>query len=204
MKIRSSRARCGFRCKKGMEITMTRAKELLVFLGLLVLLPLLLFAIPVILAEMLGGSPRFAGFAHYLRLFSEDEIFIKSLLITVGIAVLIGLGVAVLYTVVMALLQKKIKVSRTAYFIGSGVIGCVVCYVVRTLNDLKSGMPSIMYAQHTIVTHITEYFLAIRITNILSSLYMGVLIAFLCWISEWVIHAARIKKQQGNNKNENV
>lgn len=170
---------------------MKRIKECLLFTVLL-LAPLALFlVISAFTAYVLPDRPPFVGLENYIRMFSNDKIFGKALFHTVLAPAICSVSVVAVFAMIVFIVRKKIKVPRWVFYIGSifvGAIAALLCIVCVNAAFLRA--PGLSDALQTIESHIGGYsptvFDALSISNVLLSLYIGILTAFIFWIMELI------------------
>lgn len=89
------------------------------------------------------GSPKFIGLENYIKLFTEDKVFLKSLFVTIRyvlISVPINLAVALLVAMVMSSKIKGINVYRTVYYIPSILGGNIAIMILWKFLFANNGL----------------------------------------------------------------
>jgi len=161
---------------------MKKIRELLLFLALLVMPLVLFFIIFPFLGNMLSSIPGFVGVSNYIRMFSNDKIFGKALFNTVVITIAISFLFVFVFALIIFFIIKKIKVARWVFYLGSVFIGGLTTLSYTSYLNITFPLTTsdffaaqIYYAQ-MIISH----------TNVLFSLYIGILTAFVFWILELI------------------
>ena len=170
---------------------MRKRKELFLFMTMLIVPPAFPLIVSALSAYVLSDRPQFVGVVNYIRMFSNDKLFGKTLFNTVfGPAIFSFLIVAV-FAVIVYLVRKKIKVSRKVFYIGGVFVGAITTLAyVACINAAFLRAPGKLNAVQTIVSHIGNYspnvFNVISISTVSLSLYIGILTAFVFWIMELI------------------
>ncbi|KAF1299609.1 sugar ABC transporter permease [Enterococcus sp. JM4C] len=89
------------------------------------------------------GTPEFIGLQNYIKLFTQDKVFLKSLFVTlryVVISVPINLVVALLVAMVMNSKMKGISIFRTVYYIPSILGGNIAIMVLWKFLFSNTGL----------------------------------------------------------------
>lgn len=89
------------------------------------------------------GSPKFIGFDNYIKLFTKDTLFLKSLFVTIRyvvISVPINLVVALIVAMVMNSKLKGISVYRTVYYIPSILGGNIAIMILWKFLFSNTGL----------------------------------------------------------------
>lgn len=89
------------------------------------------------------GSPKFIGLANYIKLFTDDSVFWKSLFVTlryVIISVPINLVVALLVAMIMNSKIKGINTFRTVYYIPSILGGNIAIMILWKFLFSNTGL----------------------------------------------------------------
>lgn len=89
------------------------------------------------------GSPTFIGIANYVKLFTQDKVFLKSLFVTIRyvvISVPINLIVALLVAMVMNSKIKGIGIFRSAYYIPSILGGNIAIMILWKFLFSNTGL----------------------------------------------------------------
>lgn len=185
---------------------MKKVKEGLLFLAILIIPIVLFFIIFPFLGNMLSSSPSLVGVGNYIRMFLNDKTFLKVLLNTFLKPALVGFLLVLVFAVIVFLVKKKIKVPRWAFYLGSVIVGGVttLIYNVYLSISLSRITGNLLYATQTILTHIADYkpsvFDIINPTNVLFSLYTGILTAFVFWILELMVDIVKNFRRKRNTK----
>ena len=176
------------------------------FVALLVMPLVLFFIIFPFWGNMLSSIPSFVGVSNYIRMFSNDKIFGKALFNTVVIPIAISFLFVFVFALIIFFIRKKIKVARWVFYLGSVFIGGVTTLIYTLYLSIASfHMTSNLFAaQQTIISHIIDYsppvFDAINPTNVLFSLYIGILTAFVFWILELIFDIVENSRRKRNVK----
>ncbi|MBS7578158.1 MULTISPECIES: sugar ABC transporter permease [unclassified Enterococcus] len=89
------------------------------------------------------GSPKFIGFDNYIKLFTKDTLFLKSLFVTIRyvvISVPINLIVALIVAMVMNSKLKGISLYRTVYYIPSILGGNIAIMILWKFLFSNTGL----------------------------------------------------------------
>ena len=183
---------------------MRKIKELLLFMGLL-LMPILLLIVIGILADGITNRPSLIGFNTYIKLFLNDKAFYKAVLNTVAAPLAISFLFVFAFALLTFFIRKKIKMPRLTFYITSSLIGTIISVIYNVYINMNFlGTPNQVYASHTLVTHIYDYspsiFDYITIQNLLFSLFVGILTAFAFWILEQIVSAVKKIIRKRNTK----
>ena len=177
---------------------MKRIKELAVFLTGLLVLPVLLFVIAVVCADLLADRVVFVGVENYIRLFLQDEIFGKALFNTVMFPAIFGVLVVAAFAVVVGIIRKKHPIPRWGFYIGSALLGAVTALLYGVFTY---GAPVDSDAAQTIVSHIVGYSPSVgnilTVPHFLLYAYVGTFTAFIFWVFEQMAGAVKRLKQKG-------
>lgn len=170
---------------------MKKVKELLLFIALLVIPLVMFFVISGFTADVITGEPNFVGVKNYIRMFLHDKTFGKVLLNTILTPAIVSFLLVFVFAVIAFLVRKKIKVPRWVFYLGSVLIGGVATlFYTSYLSIAFSHMTSNLFAAQTIISHIIDYkpsvFDVLSFPNVLFSLYIGILTAFVFWIFELI------------------
>ena len=171
---------------------MKKTKELLLFLTLLVISPVIFFVISGFTADVISDKPSFVGVENYIRMFLHDKTFGKALLNTILTPAIVSFLLVSVFAVIVFLVRKKITLPRWVFYLGSVLIGGMTALIyILCVNVVLFGVPSNLYATQTIVSHIVGYkpsvFDAINPPSVLLSFYIGILTAFVFWILELIV-----------------
>ena len=184
---------------------MKKAKELLLFLAVLVI-PLVLFIlVSPLTADVISDKPSFAGIVNFIRMFLHDKTFGKALLNTILPPAIVSFLLVSAFAIIVFLIRKKIKVRRGMFYLGSVIIGGVTSLIYSSyLSITFSHMTSNLFAAQTIISHIVDYkpsvFDAITFPNMLFYLYIGILTAFVFWILELISDIIKNFRKKRNTK----
>ncbi len=162
---------------------MKKFKQLLCFIIPSVLCWILYF-IPSILSYNMINKPSFVVFENYLRLFINDDTFIKALFNSIKIPLVVAL-VTVTIALVLRCILKKYKYSDLITYSSLSAVN-VLLYIINSF------LLSIYY----------EIFYEFNFKVVLMSLEWGVFACFLFWIGSSIIE--KIKPQrtyQNTSKN---
>lgn len=171
---------------------MKKIKELLLFLAFLIIPFVLFFVISGFTADLISDLPSFVGVVNYIRMFSNDKIFLKSLLNTLLKPAIVSFLLVLVFAVIVFLVRKKIKVRRWVFYLGSVFIGSITTLFYTAYFGISSfhTTSNLFAAQQTLISHIFDYrpyvLYAINPTNVFFSLYIGILTAFVFWILELI------------------
>ena len=169
---------------------MKRIKELLLFLTLLLVLPILFFVIRGFLADLMQGSAIFVGLSNYIRMFTNDKIFGQMLVNTVMFPTFVSVCLVTVFALIVFIIRKKIKVPRWLFYLGSVFVGGMTSLIyIACVSALTFRVPSHVVAtlQPLFGAYQPSVFDALTITNVLISLYIGILTAFVFWVLELII-----------------
>ena len=157
---------------------MKKAKELLLFLAVLVI-PLVLFIlVSVLTADVISDKPNFVGFDNYIRLFLNDKMFWKALLNTILPTAMVSFLSVSVFAFIFG---KKIKVPRWVFYLGSVIIGGLSTLIYTSyLGIMFSLTISNLYAAYLADAEAIT-------SNVCFSLYVGIFTAFLFWILESIV-----------------
>lgn len=89
------------------------------------------------------GSPKFIGFGNYIKLFTEDKVFFKSLFVTIRYVICsvpINLAVALLVAMIMNSKLKGINTYRTIYYIPSILGGNIAIMILWKFLFSNTGL----------------------------------------------------------------
>ena len=178
---------------------MKKLKELLLLIVFLIMPIIVYFIVLGFKADMISDNFSFVGVSNYIRMFSNDKIFIKALINTFTIPIAFSFLFVFILVLIMFFVRKK--VSRLILYIGSVFIGAIIslAYRVYSSTALFSAQSQI-YAAQTVVSHIVDYspsiFNVITIPNVLLSLYVGIFTAFIFWILELLIELVKRFKRR--------
>ena len=176
---------------------MKKIKELLLFLALLVI-PIVLFFIisPFSAANMLSFRPDYIDIDNYIRLFLNDKIFVKALFNMVAFSIAISFLFVFVFALIIFFYEKKIKTARWVFYLGSVFIGGLTTLIYTSYLSITFPLTTsnfyaaqIYYAQ-MIISH----------TNVLFSLYIGILTAFVFWILELIFDIIKNLRRTRNMK----
>lgn len=185
---------------------MKKVKEGLMFLALLVMPLVLFFVVSGFAADLISDRPSFVGLDNYIRMFLNDKTFGKALLNTFLTPALVSFLLVLVFALIIFFIRKKIKVARWAFYLGSVIVGGVttLIYNVYLSISLSHITGNLLYATQTIVSHIADYkpsvFDIINPTNVLFSLYIGILTAFVFWILELMVDIVKNFRRKRNTK----
>ena len=119
-----------------------------------------LFFVYLLIANSLTPDyPRFAGFLHYLRLFTQATVFVKAFLNTV----LISLIPAILVSVITYICKLIFKFNSAVMY--------SIAFVFTTFVAIF--VPIIFYAGKNF---------SVSIINVVCSLQIGIICCFICWL----------------------
>ena len=169
---------------------MKRIKELLLFMLLLLVLPILLLVIRGFLVDLMQGSANFVALSNYIRMFMNDKIFGQMLVNTVMFPTLVSFCFVAVFALIVCIVRKKIQVPRWLFYLGSVFVGGMTSLIyIACVSALTFRVPSHVVAtlQPLFGTYQPSVFDALTITNVLISLYIGILTAFIFWILELII-----------------
>lgn len=147
-----------------------------------------------------GGSPRFIGTSHYLRLWLEDDTFLKALWNTIrwpllaGVCIAAGLMVIKIFTASWRSLWDRIAYG--VIFLGMAVFwGCFLSALF--------GYPSFIFPQDPLMSYrapLTTVLQHIAMYTVVT-MPLAVMTTCLLWCIEravlYIIHY--IRRRQGNN-----
>ena len=183
---------------------MKKIKELLLFLAFLIIPFVLFFVISGFTADLISDLPSFVGVVNYIRMFSNDKIFLKSLLNTLLKPAIVSFLLVFVFAVIVFLVRKKIKVRRWVFYLGSVFIGSVTTlFYTAYLGILSFHTSSNLYAaQQTLISHILDYRPSVNVItfqNVLFSMCIGILTAFVFWILELICYIIKLIKYKRQN-----
>ena len=175
------------------------------FLALLVMPLVLFFVISGFAADLISDRPNFVGVGNFIRMFLHDKTFGKALLNTILPPAIVSFLLVSAFAIIVFLIRKKIKVRRGMFYLGGVIIGGVTTLIYSSyLSITFSHMTSNLFAAQTIISHIVDYkpsvFDAITFPNMLFSLYIGILTAFVFWILELISDIIKNFRKKRNTK----
>ncbi len=171
---------------------MKKIKEFLLFLGLL-FAPVVFYVIVSFLAtNLISDKVSFVGLYNYIRMFTNDEMFLTSLLYSILPPFILSIIFVSVFRLIAYLVKNKIKIYRWAFYLCSVFIGGLVSIFYSICLNLISLFKSsdITQAIQTLESHIGPFSSSVfNATNIIFAIYIGVLTAFVFWILEQIIES---------------
>lgn len=178
---------------------MKKTKELLLFLMFLLMPPILCVIVTGVFS-CVAGSAHFIALENYIRMFSNDKIFVKALVNTIILPTLVSIFAVAVFALFAFFARKKIKVPRWLFYLGSVFIGGVtaliytVCASVSAIRVLSH---SITALQSYVVAYQPSVFDAITFLNVFLSVYIGIFTAFIFLLLELILDAIKMLKDKG-------
>lgn len=183
--------------KKRMALWKT---ELLIF-GLAFLLMCIIFAL-LLLFPGRTNTPRFIGFIKYLRLFLNDDIFLKALWNTIKIPIVVFIVLTVVIITVKRILSDKVKLIPQAAWDAAAY--CILFFGIPAVSAQLFaqfyGIPSAYYGAHIITAHLSDIrVIAFEslIRNYIFCLPLSLLLTFIVWCAEHIISAVVSRSGKG-------
>lgn len=182
---------------------MKRTKELLLFLVLLLIPPIICVVLTGVFLHVLDDNPHFIGIENYIRMFTNDRIFGQALVNTVLFPTLASFCLVAVFSVIVFLMRKTIQVPRRVFYPVSVLIGGVsaliyrVCVITSTFRVPRN---AIVTLHPLVVAYQLSVFDAINFPNVFFSVYIGILTAFIFWVLELIVDIVKNFRRKRNMK----
>ncbi|MBQ7935262.1 MAG: hypothetical protein IJ333_02805 [Clostridia bacterium] len=163
---------------------MKKLKEFLWFAILFVLISVL----PIFAFILRTNNSGFIGGMQYLKLFFQDKVFQKALINTYTLPLVVSFLLVSVFTLLCRVLRHKVTISERIYRVSSLLIGVMGSFIIFAMMGVQTseGLVGLFGT-------------GIWITDLIFSLQVGILIAFIFWLIQSIERFIIRKKE---NKNE--
>ena len=103
---------------------MKKAKEFLLFVIALTI-PIVFYFLILLFVDLFAKNPQFVGLVNYINMFIADEYFVKALLHTLIIPIIISFLALIFFAFVTLAIRKKIKSPRLLFYLVGGIISVI-------------------------------------------------------------------------------
>ena len=129
----------------------------------------------------------FMGGTQYLKLFFQDKVFHKALINTYTLPLVVSFLLVSVFTLLCRVLRHKVTIPERIYRVCSFLIGVMGSFVLFAMRGVQTSEESVPL-----------FGTGIWITDLIFSLQIGILIAFIFWMMQSIGRFIIRKKEDKN------